>query len=132
MPISATSFPSTISHFTSTPKQPASHSLPTSTTSTSQTSNNPTTTPSPSTSNSTLNPPTHEQRTKSSAAPPVDPTSGQPIDFENYFSEEEKEKLRAKGVNPTLKAEMEWRKANSPAKGFWGKVGQLSWGGGVR
>lgn len=40
--------------------------------------------------------------------------------YENYFSAEEQEKLRAKGINPALKAEMEIKRKESGG-GFMGK-----------
>jgi hypothetical protein len=67
---------------------------------------------------------------KSSAANPIDPQTGKPIDWENFYDEETKKELRAKGVNPALKAEMEWQKSQSEDKGFWGKVAQTTMGGG--
>lgn len=66
----------------------------------------------------------------STSKQPIDPKTGKPIDFENYYDEETKTKLRAEGVNPVLKAEMEWHKSQSEGKGFWGKVAQTTMGGG--
>lgn len=52
-------------------------------------------------------------------------------DWENFYSEEEKAKLRAKGVNPALKAEMETRtRANGREGKFWQKVAGTAMGGG--
>jgi hypothetical protein len=67
----------------------------------------------------------------SSATKPIDPQTGKPIDWENFYDEETKKELRAKGVNPALKAEMEWCKSQSEGKGFWGKVAQTAGGGGL-
>ncbi|KAH0369029.1 hypothetical protein KCU65_g3550, partial [Aureobasidium melanogenum] len=61
---------------------------------------------------------------------PLDPNTGKPIDWENFYDEETKKELRAKGVNPALKAEMEWHKTQSEGKGIWGKVAQTAMGGG--
>jgi hypothetical protein len=61
---------------------------------------------------------------------PIDPQTGKPIDWENFYDEQTKQELRAKGVNPALKAEMEWNKSQSEGKGFWGKVAQTTMGGG--
>ncbi|KAI5229154.1 ketoacyl-synt-domain-containing protein [Aureobasidium subglaciale] len=64
------------------------------------------------------------------SAKPIDPSTGKPVDWENYYDEETKKELRAKGVNPALKAEMDWHKSQSEGKGFWGKVAQTAMGGG--
>lgn len=61
---------------------------------------------------------------------PIDPKTNKPIDWENFYDEETKAELRAKGVNPALKAEMEWHKKQSEGKGIWGKVAQTAMGGG--
>jgi hypothetical protein len=66
----------------------------------------------------------------SSATKPIDTQTGKPIDWENFYDEETKRQLRAKGVNPALKAQMEWHKNQSERKGFWGKVAQTTMGGG--
>lgn len=47
--------------------------------------------------------------------------------LENFYTEEEKQKLRAKGINPLLKAEMEINK--SKEGGFWGKFAGTVMGG---
>jgi hypothetical protein len=60
----------------------------------------------------------------------TNPQTGKPVDWENFYDEETKRELRAKGVNPALKAEMEWNKSQSEGKGFWGKVAQTTMGGG--
>jgi hypothetical protein len=65
-----------------------------------------------------------------SATKPIDAQTGKPIDWENFYDEETKKNLRAKGINPALKAEMEWHKSQSEGKGFWGKVAQTAGGGG--
>ena len=41
------------------------------------------------------------------ATTPSAPSEADQRRFENYYSESEKEKLRSKGINPALKAEME-------------------------
>lgn len=66
----------------------------------------------------------------STTSKPLDPSTGKPIDWENFYDEETKKELRAKGVNPALKAEMEWHKNQSEGKGIWGKVAQTAMGGG--
>jgi hypothetical protein len=66
----------------------------------------------------------------STTTKPIDPQTGEPVDWENFYDEETKKELRAKGVNPALKAEMEWSKSQSEGKGFWGKVAQTMMGGG--
>lgn len=60
----------------------------------------------------------------------INPETGKPMDWENFYDEETKEKLRQKGINPALKAEMDWHKKESPSGGFWGKVAQTAMGGG--
>ncbi|KAG9559618.1 hypothetical protein KCU71_g2505, partial [Aureobasidium melanogenum] len=66
----------------------------------------------------------------STTSNPLDPSTGKPIDWENFYDEETKQELRAKGVNPALKAEMDWHKNQSEGKGIWGKVAQTALGGG--
>ncbi|KAG9564042.1 hypothetical protein KCU77_g2676, partial [Aureobasidium melanogenum] len=66
----------------------------------------------------------------SSTSKPLDPSTGKPIDWETFYDEEMKKELRAKGVNPALKAEMDWHKNQSEGKGVWGKVAQTAMGGG--
>ncbi|KAK9415040.1 hypothetical protein SUNI508_10645 [Seiridium unicorne] len=55
------------------------------------------------------------------------------MDWEDYYSEEEKEKLRKKGINPALKAEMDYytgRSEESKGKGrIWYKIGDTPFGG---
>ena len=51
-------------------------------------------------------------------------------DWENYYDEATKAKLRAKGINPALKAEMEHGRKQSREGSFWGKVAATSFGGG--
>lgn len=65
-----------------------------------------------------------------STSTPIDPKTNKPIDWENFYDEETKAELRAKGVNPALKAEMEWHKKESDGKGIWAKVAQTAMGGG--
>ena len=60
---------------------------------------------------------------------PKKPTEEEKSKWENYYSEEEKAKLRAEGINPALKAEMENNKRKHGG-GFWSKVAQTSFGGG--
>ena len=53
------------------------------------------------------------------------------VDWENYYDEATKAKLRAKGVNPALKAEMEHGQRQHGREGsFWAKVAATSFGGG--
>lgn len=55
-----------------------------------------------------------------------------PPDWDNYYDEATKAKLRAKGINPALKAEMEHGRKQGGREGrFWGKVAATSFGGGV-
>ncbi|KAH8200213.1 hypothetical protein TruAng_005605 [Truncatella angustata] len=54
------------------------------------------------------------------------------VDWENYYSEAEKEKLRKKGINPALKAEMDHhmgRTKGSQGKGIWQKIERTPFGG---
>lgn len=57
--------------------------------------------------------------------------AGETSDWENYYDEATKAKLRAKGVNPALKAEMEHGQRQHCREGsFWAKVAATSFGGG--
>lgn len=79
---------------------------------------------------------TPKTTTSTSMSPDNDSTSdiqNQKTNWEDIYTEEEKQKMRAKGINPALKAEID-AKRNQDGKGrergFWGKVGQTAMGGG--